>query len=345
MMTAIYGFLLAVGGSLPASIVAKATVTAALGLIGARVARRNRAAVRHVVLVAALGVLILLPVTSIVAPPIRIAVPVVGRNYAMLRPLAEAGDPVLPLTPPDAHDAATPAITRSLWPSPSTLLIIAWFVGSALSLISMMLGLWKIRLLRRSALPWTYGQTVVDRLALDTGIRRRVKVLLHGALPGPIASGMLRPAILLPPDAHTWEREDLNRALVHELEHVRRGDFVSHRLARAVCAMYWFHPLVWIAWRQLNLEAERSCDDAVLGRSEATAYADQLVALARRLSTAAKSPILAMANHADLAIRVGAVLDSRQRRVRARSHDVIPEDGFRTAIRLRSVCGGQLVGN
>jgi beta-lactamase regulating signal transducer with metallopeptidase domain len=41
--------------------------------------------------------------------------------------------------------------------------------------------------------------------------------------------------------------------------------------------VYWFHPLVWMAWRQLALEAERSCDDAVLRRSEGTVYADQLV--------------------------------------------------------------------
>jgi TonB family protein len=86
--------------------------------------------------------------------------------------------------------------------------------------------------------------------------------------------------------------------------------------------VYWFHPLVWIAWRRLTLEAERSCDDAVLGRSEATAYADQLVGLAQRLSLAArmpaaKSPLLAMANRSDLAARVGAVLDSRQPRGRA----------------------------
>src|SRR5207302_9963933 len=120
------------------------------------------------------------------------------------------------------------------------------------------------------------------------------------------------PAIVLPQDAPAWEMEDLNRAIVHELEHVRRGDWLSHCIARVVCAVYWFHPLVWIAWRQLALAAERSCDDAVLGRSEATAYADQLVGLAQRLSAAAKSSALAMANRADLAARIGAVLDSRQ---------------------------------
>ena len=56
-------------------------------------------------------------------------------------------------------------------------------------------------------------------------------------------------------------------------------------MARFVCALYWFHPLVWMAWRRLRLEAERACDDAVLRRAEATAYADQLVLLAERLAS------------------------------------------------------------
>jgi BlaR1 peptidase M56/Protein of unknown function (DUF3738) len=128
---------------------------------------------------------------------------------------------------------------------------------------------------------------------------------------------MLRPAIVLPRDAENWNPEDLDRAIVHELEHVRRGDSLSHCLARAICAVYWFHPLVWIAWCKLLVEAERSCDDAVLRRSEATAYADQLVGLARRLSAARRSPLLAMANRADLSTRVRAVLDCRQHRGRA----------------------------
>ena len=92
---------------------------------------------------------------------------------------------------------------------------------------------------------------------------------------------------------------------------------MSHGLARAVCIVYWFHPLVWIAWRRLALEAERACDDAVLGHSEATAYADQLVGLAERLSRKARIALPAMANRADLTARVRAVLDGEHRRGRA----------------------------
>src|SRR5262249_8572343 len=124
---------------------------------------------------------------------------------------------------------------------------------------------------------------------------------------------VVRPAIVLPDDARRWADADLRRAIVHELEHVRRGDWASQSVARVVCACYWFHPLVWIAWRQLALEAERACDDAVVTRCEATAYADRLVSLAGRRA-GAKSPLLAMANRHDLSARVVAVLDARQPR-------------------------------
>lgn len=317
MTPTIHEFVLAMGSSLPASIVAKATVIAAFGLVGARLARRSRAAVRHVLLAATFGVLLLLPVASLIVPPVRIAVPTVNMGNAKLLAPGAGSEWILPFTAGEAHPAVALTASRSSWPPVSMLVFMGWLAGVTLALVPMIASLWKIRCLRRSGLPWADGRKVVDKLWLESDSRRRVEVLLHEELPGPIASGMLHPTILFPPDAQAWATEDLNRALVHELEHLRRGDVVTHCLARAICAVYWFHPLVWMAWRQLILEAERSCDDAVIARSEATAYADQLVGLARRLLTAAKSPLLGMASRADLAIRVGAVLDGRQRRGRA----------------------------
>jgi hypothetical protein len=122
--------------------------------------------------------------------------------------------------------------------------------------------------------------------------------------------------ILLPIDASDWHEADLRRALIHELEHVRRGDWATQLLARMVCACYWFHPLVWMAWGRLRLEAERACDDAVIQCAECTEYAEQLVSLARRMSTAHALPSLAMANRTDLSARVTALLDRTRRRGR-----------------------------
>ena len=314
MMSVLNAVMLAVSSSLAASIAVKATVTTALALLGVWLARRSRAAVRHTLLAAAFGVLLLLPIVSVVAPPVRIAVtPVEERIVPHFPPNTAAISRVAPARPSGAVQAAPPSPGIAV----PALLLAAWIAGTVGFLLPVVMGLWQVRALRRSALPWRLGQSAVESLALDAGIYRRVEVLLHEAIPGPMTCGIVHPAILLPQDAQAWAEEDLNRAIVHELEHVRRGDWLSHCLARAVCAVYWFHPLVWIASRRFALEAERSCDDAVLGRSEATAYADQLVGLAQRLSSAAKSPVLAMASRADLAARVGAVLDERQRRGRA----------------------------
>jgi TonB family protein len=305
------GFFLIASSSPAASIVTKATVTTGLGLGGAWLLRKSSAAVRHALLAAVFGVLLALPFASMFLPPLRIAVE--ERSV----PAAMNAGVTLPVQSAGPMPEGRPKAPRSDGFTLPVLLFTGWIAGMGLFLIPVAMGLWKVRSLRQSAVPWRLGQPVVDRLASEAGMRRHVELLLHEALPGPMTCGVLHPAIVMPQDAKTWNAEDLNRAMVHELEHVRRGDWLTGCLARALCAVYWFHPLVWIAWRQLSLDAERACDDAVLARSEATAYADQLVGLARRLATGSKPPLLAMANRADLATRVSAVLDGRRKRGRA----------------------------
>jgi hypothetical protein len=169
-----------------------------------------------------------------------------------------------------------------------------------------MLDLWKIRRIRRDGLPW-----------LNMPIQRDpgVEVLISDQISSPLTCGLRKAAVILPKDARDWDELDLRRAMVHELEHVRRGDWLTQVIARVVCACYWFHPLVWVGWRRLRLEAERACDDAVVRTSEATDYAEQLVSLAERMSTAPAAS--GMANRSDLSKRVTAVLDPQQRRGRA----------------------------
>ena len=322
MTPLVSGAIVAISSSPALSIVVKITAIMTLAFIGVRLARESRAAVRHALLVAMFGVVLVMPIASLVTPRVRVNVPVMAESrIAKLRPL---GDEPIPFFTP-ANDRArvifvvpqAPVSTSSPWRSShafSDLLLAGWVAGTVLFLLPMAIGLWQIRSLRQSGLPWPRGQAVVEAFARDAGIRRRVKVLLHEALPGPMTCGVVRPAIVLPRDAEDWDRDDLSRAIVHELEHVRRSDSVTRCLAWVASAVYWFHPLVWMGWHRLVLEAERSCDDAVLGLSEATAYAEQLVELAKRMSMARRLPLLAMAEKRDLAIRVGAVLDGRQRR-------------------------------
>jgi bla regulator protein blaR1 len=318
MIPAINHAALALGNSATASLVLKATAIAAMALMGVWLARGSRAAVRHVLLAVTFALLLALPIASTLAPPVRIVVPVAAQNENVTMPSLGSAD-LRASTRKQAPRLAIPATSR--WPnlSLSVMLLALWIMGVMSFLLPVIIGLWQVRSLRRTALPWERGQSLGTQLAVEIGVRRRVEVLLHESVAGPMTCGVFHPAILLSRDTEAWSEEDLGRAIGHELEHVRRADWFTHCLARIACAVYWFHPLVWIAWRRLALEAECACDDGVLTRSEAIAYAEQLVALARRLSTAENSPLLAMASRSDLAARVKAVLDGRQSRGRAGS--------------------------
>ncbi|RPJ75998.1 MAG: hypothetical protein EHM24_03165 [Acidobacteria bacterium] len=192
-----------------------------------------------------------------------------------------------------------------------------WLSGATLLLAQLGVVLWRLRRMRRTGIPRLDLHGALRSLSAEAGVHRTVEIVVHEEAPLPFTFGILRPVIVLPPDAPDWDEGDLRRALVHELEHVRRADWGMQLAARAICAVWWFHPLAWVAWRRLSLEAERACDDAVVVREESVNYAEQLVLLARRLSASHAQPVLGMANRSDLSARVSALLDEGQRRGRA----------------------------
>ena len=308
--------ILGVSSSPMAAMLAKLTLILVAGLLGVRLARRSRASVRHAVLAAMFGALVALPLVSLITPKIRVGLTIVQEK----EPAPTIVIPATSRTPRAEPSSQEPGGARADSRVPmyrlSDWLLMGWMSGVALFLLPLAVGTWQVMVLRRSGLPWLRGQATVDRLAASGGIAVQVELLIDESLPGPMTCGLFRPAIVLPKEAQNWEAADLHRAIVHELEHVRRRDWMCLSMARVVCAVYWFHPLVWIAWRRLALEAERSCDDAVLANSEATAYADQLMGIAERISRARRSPVLAMANRSDLSTRIRAVLDSHQPRGR-----------------------------
>jgi bla regulator protein blaR1 len=305
-----------IGASFAATLLVKATLTLAVALAVTGLARRSRAAARHVLLVAAFAVLLALPAASFVMPSRGVTLP--APSAASFAPVT-AVVPVMTSPSPTRLGAQESVDTFRIdsGMTASALLWTVWGAGALLCLLPVLAGTWHLRALRRAGSSSARGDALLRRLSAEAGLHRSIAVRVHESIPGPMTYGTLRPVILLPLDAERWTDDALSRAMIHELEHVRRADWLSQYMARIVDALYWFHPLVWMAWRRLSLEAERACDDAVLRRSEATAYAHQLVLLAERLASTATPPLLAMAACRDLSTRVRAVLDGAQARGRA----------------------------
>ena len=56
--------------------------------------------------------------------------------------------------------------------------------------------------------------------------------------------------------------------LGHELAHVRRGDLLWRFAARIVRAAFFFHPLVWLIERRLNLLQEIAADQSAIAHQK-----------------------------------------------------------------------------
>ena len=151
------------------------------------------------------------------------------------------------------------------------------------------------------------------RIAWDS--QEPPRLLLSHDAKMPFACGLATPTIVLPAECESWSQERRLAVLLHELAHVRRRDLAGHTLGRLVCAVYWFHPLVWTAARKLRDESERACDDLALScGTRATDYAEHLldiVTSVRRETTPMVA--LAMARRKEFEGRMLAILDPELR--------------------------------
>ena len=160
---------------------------------------------------------------------------------------------------------------------------IVWIIGCGLSLISLAVSGLRLQGLVRTARPVRDPEWVgqAEALRRRLGLRAGVQLLFNGAVETPMTGGLWRPVILLPESAVSWGRERRAVVLSHELIHVRRRDALRQLMRRAVLALYWFHPLVWIASRLAALASEKACDEEVLSLgTRPSEYARHLLFLA-----------------------------------------------------------------
>ncbi len=226
--------------------------------------------------------------------------------------VAAAGDPVAEAAWGEQHAVARVhhgALALG-WP---LVLVGVWAAGALLGLGSLLVGVLRTRGEAGRA-RWVMDgplAELLERLRAEAGVRRPVLLLRGGEADMPVTWGLLRPRILLPAGAEAWPAARLRAVLLHELAHVRRGDWAVLLAVETACALYWFNPLVWAAAARLRAESEHACDDQVLrAGSRPSDYAGHLLEVARTLRAprAAHAAAVAMARPSQIRGRLLAVL-------------------------------------
>jgi len=152
------------------------------------------------------------------------------------------------------------------------------------------------------------------RLRERLGIARPVALARSVRVGVPVVVGWLRPTILLPESTTSGDPIDHAEAiLLHELAHVRRGDYAWNLLLRLVGAVYWPHPMAWLLARAVAESRELACDAFCVSQMGGPAsYRAALLAMAEGLTRPSPALSLAMASRPRLARRV-AKLDQGHR--------------------------------
>ena len=134
-----------------------------------------------------------------------------------------------------------------------------WYFGVSLMLCYLVFSYFKMLWLVREAVP------------------EREKIWVCDAVTTPFILGIIRPKIYLPSGLLEPNREYV---IAHEQSHLRCKDHWWKPMAFVLLSVFWFDPLMWIAYTLVCRDIEFACDERVVhhyGLPEKKAYSEALL--------------------------------------------------------------------
>lgn len=208
---------------------------------------------------------------------IRLVLPFSWESVLSLIPSAQTvGSDILYAEVPAIHSgisalnqAVNPVLSESLAPtagaSVNPMQVVAgvasvvWMVGMAALVLYGVVSY--IRLRRR----------VAEAVILRDNLRQSEKVA------SPFVLGLFHPRVYLP---FGLDGESLAYVVAHERAHIKRRDHWIKPIGFLLLAVYWFNPLVWLAYILLCRDIELACDERVvkeMGVEDKKAYSKALL--------------------------------------------------------------------
>ncbi len=259
-------------------------VSAALWLL-----RRRSPEVRHAVACIGLLVMATAPIVTYVAELGTLDPP---RTAGSIAPSADGGGAASPATTGATSERGSASLSilgrSGAGERPAggghALVVGLWLVGVLALSTRMGVGARRVRTVTHDrSLPVDVAtRSQFERLRIEMGIGRAVRLVTSTRNAGAMTAGWLRPVVVLPVTAVTGlDAHQLRAVLAHELAHVRRYDYVVQIATSIVTTLLFYHPGVWWLASVIERERELCCDDmAVRVTGDRKRYASALLALA-----------------------------------------------------------------
>lgn len=168
------------------------------------------------------------------------------------------------------NSMVNPIIAASFTPNPAAsanplqiwipLAAVIWAFGMVLMFLYTAISYWRLN--RR----------------IDTAVRYRDNIFQCEHVSSPFVLGIIKPKIYLP---FHMNEQDLQHVVAHEQAHILRKDHWWKPLGFLLLTVYWFNPLMWVAYVLLCRDIELACDEKVieqLNSEQRANYTQALVA-------------------------------------------------------------------
>lgn len=153
---------------------------------------------------------------------------------------------------PTINNAINPVISESLAPKNDgsnslqiwvLIAAIVWVIGIAAMVIYAAVSYFKIRFKIREAAHLKENIYICDNVGT------------------PFILGIIKPKIYIPSD---MSAADLEYVTAHEKAHIKRLDHLWKPLGFLLLSVYWFNPILWVAYILLCKDIELACDEKVI---------------------------------------------------------------------------------
>lgn len=188
----------------------------------------------------------------------------IHRVYTGFPTLNQSINPVLSQAATSTTDAAPNLL--EIW---LPVLAVLWFFGVA------------------ALLAWSAVSYLRLRRRVDTAVQLEDNLYQSEAVLSPFVLGLVHPRIYLP---FYLDQDTMEHVVAHERAHIQRRDHWWKLLAFVLLSVYWFNPLLWLAYLLLCRDIELACDEKVVRGMEPRQRADYSQAL---LSCSVRRPAIA----------------------------------------------------
>lgn len=201
----------------------------------------------------------------------------VPQDIAMLQtPAIQSGVPAV-------NDIVNPIISETLAPE----------VGASVNPIQIINGVVSAVWIIGIAVILVYGAVTYFRLrkTVATAVPLKDNILQSENVVSPFILGFITPRIYIP---FGMDDATADYVIAHETAHIRRRDHWIKPIGFLLLAVYWFNPLVWLAYVMLCRDIEIACDEKVIARmdgDERKDYANALFACAVNRRKIAACPL------------------------------------------------------